>query len=250
VDGWAFGEHLGDAAAARLHTLGRVRSFVRDAPLVREGSASDEVLFITKGRVKIVTVSRSGREAVLGVRGAGDLIGDVSAIDGHPRSASAVALERVDARVIATSSFVQFLAETPEASLCLLRLLASRLRDADSKRREHASHDATARLANRLIELGERFGEPGSGQHRDRVRINVGLTQEELAGWTGSSLEATAKAFRALRSAGVVTTGRKRIEITNLDALRAWAVLDRELAPEREAPALHVERHGVAATDD
>ena len=245
-----FGELLGGAAAAKLHTLGRVRTFVRDATLMREASASDEVFFITNGRVKIVTVSPSGREAVLGVRGEGDLIGDVSAIDGRPRSASAVALEPVEVRAIATSSFVQFLAETPEASLGLLRLLTSRLRDADAKRLEHAGHDATARLASRLIELGERFGEPIQGQRRDGVRISLPLTQEELAGWTGSSLEATAKALRVLRCAGVVTTGRKRIEITDISALHGWATPDGGLLPARGDPTLHVERRGAAANDD
>jgi CRP-like cAMP-binding protein len=138
------------------------------------------------------------------------LIGDVSAIDGRPRSASVIALESVTAVAVATSRFVALLETEPAVALSLLKSLAHRLRDADDKRRQHAGLDATARVASRLVELAE-IGEV------------LPLTQDDLSGWTGSSLEATAKALRALRDAGVIVTGRKRIEVVDLDGLRRFA---------------------------
>ena len=195
--------------------LGHRRSYATDDVLVREGSPSREVLVIQSGRVKIVTVGPGGRDAMLGVRGPGDLIGDVSAIDGRPRSASAVALEPVDATVMATSTFIAFLEREPAAALSLLRVLAHRLRDADDTRRVYSGLDATGRVASRLLELAEQFGRP------DGV-IDLPITQEDLSGWTGSSLEATAKALRVLRVAGVVATARKRIEVTDVEGLRLY----------------------------
>jgi CRP-like cAMP-binding protein len=201
---------LDEPAAARIRQLGQPRTFVTGDVLVAEGTESDELLLIISGRAKILTPSPSGREAMLGVRGPGDLIGDVSAIDGRPRSASVIALERVTAAAVATSQFVSLLEAEPAVALSLLRSLAHRLRDADDKRRQHAGLDATARVASRLVELAE-MGEV------------VPLTQEDLSGWTGASLEATAKALRTLRDAGVIVTGRKRIEVVDLAGLTRWA---------------------------
>jgi CRP/FNR family cyclic AMP-dependent transcriptional regulator len=55
------------------------------------------------------------------------------------------------------------------------------------------------------------------------VRITLPITQEELAGWTGASLESTAKALRTLRSLGWIATGRRAIEVHDLAALRGRA---------------------------
>ena len=79
-----------------------------------------------------------------------------------------------------------------------------------------AAFDIPGRVARRLVELAERFGEPdGQG-----VRIGVALSQDELAGWVGASREAVAKALRVLRDRGFVTTGRRTMTVLDLDGLR------------------------------
>ena len=77
-------------------------------------------------------------------------------------------------------------------------MVTARLRDSDRKRVEFAAYDIAARVARRLVELAERFGEPD--EHG--VRISVALSQDELAGWVGASREAVAKALRVLRERG------------------------------------------------
>ncbi len=77
-------------------------------------------------------------------------------------------------------------------------MVSRRLRDADSKRAEFAAFDTVGRVASRLLELAERFGENAGG---NGILITLPLTQEELAGWTGSSREAVSKALSTLRSA-------------------------------------------------
>ena len=115
--------------------------------------------------------------------------------------------------------FIEFLRTHGQAATVLLRLITSRLRDADRKRVEFGAFDIAARVAGRLVELADRFGEPdGRG-----VRISVALSQDELAGWVGASREAVAKALRVLRERGFVTTGRRTMTVLDLDGLRLRA---------------------------
>ena len=72
-----------------------------------------------------------------------------------------------------------------------MRALIGRLRDADRKRIEFGAYDTTGRVAARLVELAERFGEPTE----DGLRIGLPFSQDELAGWTGASREAVSKAL-------------------------------------------------------
>jgi CRP-like cAMP-binding protein len=100
-----------------------------------------------------------------------------------------------------------------------MRLVTGKLRDADRKRIEYGAYDTTGRVATRLLELADRYGEQtGAG-----VRVALPLSQDELAGWTGSSREAVSKALRSLRDRGLIETGRRRVVIHDLDGLRRRA---------------------------
>ena len=109
------------------------------------------MLVVLSGRVKLVTVTRDGHEVGLGIREPGDLIGEMSALDGEDRTATAIALEPVEARAIAVPDFMAFLGSTPGAALALARLLCARLRGADRMRAEYAALDTLGRVAARLV---------------------------------------------------------------------------------------------------
>ena len=142
------------------------------------------------------------------------MIGDLSALDGAPRSASAVAVGEVEATVAPGSVLIRALSDAA-AAMELLRVLASRLRDADRKRLEFAALDTLGRVAWRLHELSERFGEATG----DGIEVELPLSQEQLASWCGASREATVKALASLRTLGCISTGRRSVLIRDLEAL-------------------------------
>jgi CRP-like cAMP-binding protein len=72
------------------------------------------------------------------------------------------------------------------------------------------------RVAARLVEMAERFGEPSP----DGVRIALPFSQDVLAGWIGRSREAVSNALGTLRSAGAIRTSRMSVVVRDLDALR------------------------------
>ncbi|HVF21142.1 MAG TPA: Crp/Fnr family transcriptional regulator [Mycobacteriales bacterium] len=195
------------------------RRFAAGSTLFHTGDPSDWVALVTSGRVKIVDETRDSREVLLAVRGPGELIGELSAVDGEPRSASAVAMDDVEVRLVDRAGFTAYLEAHPAAAVALLQLVVRRLRDSDRKRVEYTSHDVLGRVARRLLELAEEYGVPTG----DGVRITLPLSQDELAAYTASSREAVAKALRTLRDRKVVVTDRRAITVIDVEALRMRA---------------------------
>ncbi|WP_117214265.1 Crp/Fnr family transcriptional regulator [Allorhizocola rhizosphaerae] len=197
------------------------RRWKRGDVLFREGDESDWVIVIQSGRIKASCHTANGSEIVLAVRGPGSLLGELSAVDHEPRSATLQALDPVTALVMRLSDWEAFLLAHGRVTYQLMRLLAQRLRDADRKRIEFGAQDSTGRVAARLVELAERFGVPADDGRG--VRIALALSQDELAGWVGASREAVSKALGALRTAGWIRTSRLSVVVLDLPALRKRA---------------------------
>jgi CRP-like cAMP-binding protein len=208
---------LDESARTAFESLGQRRRYAAGRTLFREGEASDRVFLIHSGRVKVVTVSAEGRELLLAVRGPGELIGEMSVLDGQPRSASAITLEPVEAFTVDAAGFTAFLEAAPATALSLLRVLTERLRDSDRALLQFSARDVSSRVAARLAALAMEHGEEVAGG----TRITVPLTQAELASYTGASREAVSRALQQLREDGVVSTARRGIVVLDLDRLRA-----------------------------
>jgi CRP/FNR family cyclic AMP-dependent transcriptional regulator len=215
----AFLDALTKTEAEDLRSLGRRRAYGASVTLFHQGDEAGPVVVLLTGRAKVASLSSAGREVIVAVRGPGDLLGELSAIDGEPRSATVTTLEAVDALLVPGSAFAAFLERRPRVALVILRMVAGRLRYADAQQADFATHDVVGRVAHRLVELSDRFGTPGEG----RIEIALPLSQEELAGWSGASREAVSKALQLLRSLRIVETGRRRITVLDLEALRRRA---------------------------
>ncbi|MER5648030.1 Crp/Fnr family transcriptional regulator [Streptosporangium sp. NPDC002524] len=200
-----------------LYAAGRPRRWDRGATMFTEGDVSDWVLVLTSGRVKVSSHTAAGTEVVLAVRGPGALLGEFAAIDGLPRSATVTALEPVEG--ITVRDFSSYLQANGRVAVLLMQMVTGKMRDSDRKRIEYGAFDTTGRVATRLVELAERYGEPDNGG----VRVALPLSQDELAGWTGASREAVSKALRSLRDRGLIETGRRRVIIHDMEGLRKRA---------------------------
>ena len=185
-------------------------------PLFLEGSRSDTVALVISGRIKVFSSAADGTEVVLAVRGPGALLGELAAIDEQPRSASVWSMEPVEVLAVGSGEFTTFLHAHPRVMWLLLRILAGRLREAGRERAEFGVYDAQSRVARRLVELAERFGEPTESG----IRITLSFTQDELAGWVGASREAVANALRTLRTRGYLETKRRTVTVLDIEGLR------------------------------
>jgi CRP-like cAMP-binding protein len=132
--------------AAELQRRAALRRFEPGSAILHSGAASETAAVVLSGRVKITEHRDRARAVMVGICAAGELIGELTALDGQPREAAAVALEPVTAAVMAGCEFRAFLAERPAAALAVMRVLAQRLREADQARVEYALGDLQGRL--------------------------------------------------------------------------------------------------------
>jgi CRP/FNR family transcriptional regulator, cyclic AMP receptor protein len=204
--------------ADALRAVGVRRAYGANVTLLHQADEAGQVVVLVRGRAKVGVVE-AGREAIFGVVGPGELVGELAAIENSPRSTTVTTLEPVDALVVPRSDFLALLDRHPRIALVILRLVARRLRYADAQRAAYATLDVAGRLAQRLVELSERFGTP----NEDGIEVRLPLSQEELANWVGASREAVSKAFLLLRTLNIVETGRRRVTVLDPDALRRHA---------------------------
>jgi CRP/FNR family transcriptional regulator, cyclic AMP receptor protein len=219
TDGLSWLEDFPPGDSEALRALGAARHYRAGVVLFHHGDEPGSVLVLLEGRVKYVLPGPHGKQVILGFAGPGELVGEVAAIDGGPRSASVEAVDAVRALVVPRAVFQRFLETHPTATLRLLRSLAGRLRRADAQRLEFATYDVVGRVARRLVELCDQHGESVEGG----LLITLPLSQDELAAWSGASREAVAKALQLLRRLGWVETHRRRILVRDLAALREYA---------------------------
>ena len=184
---------------------------------MHEGQAGTEVMVLVSGRVKITYLTEDGREVVLDFRGPGELLGEMAVVDGNPRSSTVEAIEAVEALAMTAAHFKALVASRPTLANQLLQTTIRRFRESDRKLVEFGASHTIGRVAARLVEMVERFGTPTTAGHV----IDLPITQEELAGWTGASREAVAKALHSLRELGLITTERRHFTVLDLEGLQS-----------------------------
>ncbi len=192
------------------------RAFRRGQIVFRKGDPGSSMFLIVEGQVKMILPSEGGEEVLLGVLDAGDFFGDLSIIDGQPRSATIVATEPTETVVIRRDEFLGAIDANPRVAFDLLRILARRLRQTDEFVEDAIFLDVRGRLAKKLLELGETYGAVGPGG----TVIGIRLTQGDLAAMIGATRESVNKHLRSYRARGIIDIAHQRITIRRVEELR------------------------------
>lgn len=178
------------AVAALCSQLQKV-SFPRGHRVFNEGDLGDTLYIITSGRAKIGCTSPDGRESLLTLMGPSDMFGELAIFDPGPRTSSVTALTALHAVMMDRDALRFWIAERPEIAEQLLRVLARRLRRTNDALSDLIFTDVPGRVAKQLLDLARRFGVQQEGS----LRVDHGLTQEEIAQLAGSSRETINKAL-------------------------------------------------------
>lgn len=202
-----------------LAARGRMRSYAPGATLVAEGEPGNALHVVVEGRVRISVTSGLGDEAIVAVIGPGDCLGELSLLDGRPRSASAIASVATKTFVVTREAFVAWVSERPAAALALLETLSLRLRRADEALADFIFLDLPHRLAKQLLQLA-RMQHPEASDV-DGARLQV--TQSELAAMLGVSRESVNKQLNLFAREGWLALARGAVAIKDAAALRTFA---------------------------
>jgi CRP/FNR family transcriptional regulator, cyclic AMP receptor protein len=175
---------------ADVFTSAKAVKLVTNKVLFHAGDPGDGCYRVDEGLLKVVMVSPAGNERILAFLGSGDIVGELSIIDGRPRSASVVAVRDSTLSFLSRSAFEAFAEGHPQICRGLLTLLAARLRETDVTVAAESFLSLRGRVARMLLELAENFGEDvGSG----RIVIHQKIRQSDLAALTGIARETVSR---------------------------------------------------------
>ena len=193
-----------DSGMRMLAALGWLHRMPPQTVFINEGDPSDSAYVILSGRVKVFASDPDGNEIVLNICGPGECLGDM-ALDGGPRSASVVTLDRVACAVVARDALRKAVAGDPDFAMRLITTLIRRNRLATSKIKGLALQGVRERVLSLL---------QGLAVERDGTRI-VGerLSQTEIANRVGASRDMVGRVFKELQADGSIRLDRRQITL-------------------------------------
>lgn len=201
-------QELAAAARRRVFRAGEV-IFHRDDP--------GQVLYVIRsGKVKIYITSPEGQEVSLAVIGPSDYFGELAILDGQPRSASAVALEAAETYALQRSDFINAVMQHPRIAVQVMSVLSRRLRQTDTMIEDLLFLDVHGRVAKKLLELADLHGV----RTAEGIRIELRLTQGELAAMVGASRESVNKVVGYFTDKRFISTDKHKVTIMRLADLR------------------------------
>lgn len=211
---------LRDTTRQELLNIGTVVRYSADREVIEQDASDTHVLLLLDGVVKVQTTDETGDTALLAIRVAGDLVGEMSALDQKPRSATVVTCGDVLAKMITSAELMSFLARRTDVFVELVGMISDRLRWANQRRRDFLSHPASERVARVLFELVLTYGR----EEAVGWALGIPLTKVELASIAGMKPRTAEKAFSDLRKAGVVVSHLRRdVVVPDMERLREFA---------------------------
>jgi CRP/FNR family transcriptional regulator, cyclic AMP receptor protein len=196
-----FFQHMRNEELDEIIGFAAERRVPRGTVIFSKGDEGSSMMAVLAGRVRISAVSMDGKEVTLNVIGAGEIFGEIALLDGKPRSADATAQEDTVLMVVERKQFLPFLLKNETLVERLLVVLCDRLRRTSLVLEEIALFDLPSRLARLLVKLSNDYGRPAPG---GGVRIDMKLSQRDLATLVASSRETVNKQLRGWREQGVV----------------------------------------------
>jgi CRP-like cAMP-binding protein len=196
---------------------GRRMTLPAGATLLFEGDLSDRVVVVVAGAVRVFATASNGREVLVTVAGPGEIMGEMSAVDGQAHSASVNTLDEADVVLVPAASFRALMQRNPRVAFAVAMRLTRELRHNLQQRVGIEALDVPTRLAQTIVALADRLDVRADG-------VELPVSQRELAESCGASREAVTKALATFRNRGWVSTDRRSITVIDLEALRARAI--------------------------
>ncbi|HSN75947.1 MAG TPA: Crp/Fnr family transcriptional regulator, partial [Anaerolineae bacterium] len=184
--------------------------------LFHKGSIGQRLYLVESGQVRIFVLGNGGREITLDIHGPGECFGELALLDGGPRSAGAVAMERTVAHTLERQIFLALLEAHPTLARHALYLANQRQRHLTGLLESLAFQDIIGRVASCLLDFAAHHGQPGE----QGIVLPMHLTQGELASCVVATRESVNKVLGAFRDEGLVRHEGQVVTILDPAGLR------------------------------
>ena len=177
------------------------RKYPKNSMVILEEEFGDIIFIILTGTVKITRVNDEGKEVILALLGAGEILGEMAILDGEARSANALAQEDCELLAIQKSEFLNLLRRNFKISFALMCELAKRLRKSDQQIEALSLSDAEHRIGVSVLNLAEDMGVIRKGQ----VTIDKLPFQQDIANMSGTSRETVSRVLKLFEDRHMIT---------------------------------------------
>ncbi|WP_298737153.1 Crp/Fnr family transcriptional regulator [uncultured Chitinophaga sp.] len=205
----AEGEQLSSLNSARVCSL-----YKKGQVIFQEGAYSFGIYCINSGKIKLSHSGDDGREQIIRLVKAGDIMGYKALLSGERYTATAIALEDAQVCFIPKDLFLSVLQSDPSLSLEMMRILSSELRKAELKITHLAQKPVRERLAETLLFIHETYGVESDGQ-----TLNVRLSREEIANLVGTATESAIRLLSEFKKEGMIELEGKKIRLLNMKGM-------------------------------
>ncbi len=196
---------LTDDELALMEQHANTRTFPKNAILINEGDETDSLYLLLSGKVRVFMSNADGKEIILNEQGPGEHFGELALIDDAPRSASVMAMEKIQVSVISRQDFREVLNKNPDIAFSLIKDLSRRVRTLSDNVKNLALLDVYGRVAKTLL---------GMAQDIDgKLVIAERPTQQDIANHIGASREMVARILKDLETGGYISITKKQLII-------------------------------------
>lgn len=195
-------ELLGGLAPDRLDALARSsvwRSYAAGKRIISRNATDRDVYLLVSGRVRITTYSQGGRQVTFRDIGAGEVFGEVAALDGRPRSADVIALEPALLAILPAALFAKLLSEEPTVGQRVLRHFASLVRQLSERVIDLSTLGVQNRIHAELLRLAREAGVAGN-----TARIEPAPKHADIASQISTYREQVTRELSTLVKAGIL----------------------------------------------
>jgi len=205
----SFFSTLSDHELEMVARIAHVKSFSKGYMVFEEGEKRDTLYIVLKGRVKVSLFDEDGREYILDIIGKDGFFGELSLFEELSGFANVMTLEQSDLLIIRRNDFMRLLMENRDFSMSMIKELSKRLRAANEKLKSFAFLGVEGRILKYLMDIGEKSGV----KIKDRIIIESGPTQVEIASACGCSRETVSRMVKSLVEKGRLSVLKKQYTI-------------------------------------
>ena len=214
--------HQGEAVQRALAATARAVDMPRGTQIFARGEPGERLMLVRDGVVKISNVSLEGREVVLSFVKGGELLGEIAALDGGPRTADATAMTHVSAVAWPRRTFMDVMRAHPDFALDVISSLCERLRQTNDMVEAAAQLSMAARLARALAGLLKNAGR----ETPEGWRLAFKLSQRDLGAHVGLARENVNRQLKQWEQAGLVKLERGEIVVRDRAAFERLGEVD------------------------
>lgn len=209
---------LGDAELNAIAAIAQRKRYGSRETVVQQADPGGELFVIVSGHLKVVSAGSDGRDNALNVMGPGEVFGEISLLDGEPRSATVTSLDRCELLIIRRDPFMRLLESSARTSIELLKVLTKRVRKLTERSEDIAFLRVGGRLAKRIAELAEAYGEtlPDAS-----LRLPFKLSQQEIGDLVNATRESANKQIKQWEDEGLVAQDSGHLVVRDLQRLKA-----------------------------